>query len=274
MLRPTEPLPKNEGIFVSDKLRGKVVVITGGGTGIGLGIAQCCAAEGALLVLAQRRTALAEAAAAELRATGAQAIGLGCDVRDRAAVHALLQTARDTFGPVDVLVNNAALTGAAAAPRPFLEESDEHWRELIDVNLNGAFICTQEAARQMAAHGNGGVIINISSVAQYAAQEHAAPYCAAKAALDGLTKAAAIELAPYNIRVNAVAPGDIDTAASHTVVADAAARGASGRFFRVTPLGRRGTPAEVGAVVAFLAGDEASFVTGATWLVDGGFLSY
>ena len=97
---------------------------------------------------------------------------------------------------------------------------------------------------------------------------------AAKAALDGLTKTAAIELAPHRIRVNAVAPGDIDTEASHSVVADAAARGASGNFFRATPLGRRGTPAEVGAVVAFLAGDEAAFVTGATWLVDGGFLSY
>ncbi len=119
------------------------------------------------------------------------------------------------------------------------------------MNLNGAFICTQEAARQMVAQGDGGSIINISSVAQYAAQEHAAPYCASKAGLDGLTKTAAIELAPYGIRVNNVAPGDIDTEASHDVVEQAAERGAAGKFFRVTPLGRRGKPQEIGAVVAF-----------------------
>lgn len=259
---------------MGERLAGKVVVITGGGTGIGLGIARSCAAEGAALALAQRRAPLAEAAAAELRAAGARAIGLGCDVRDRAQVRALLDAAAAAFGRVDVLVNNAALTGAAAGARPFLDESDDHWREVIDVNLTGAFICAHEAARRMVAQGGGGSIINISSVAQYAAQEGVAPYCAAKAALDGLTKTAAIELAPHAIRVNAVAPGDIDTAASHDVVAQAAGRGASGRFFRLTPLGRRGSPAEVGAVVAFLASDEAGFVTGATWLVDGGFLSY
>ncbi|GAB4427267.1 MAG: SDR family oxidoreductase [Chloroflexi bacterium OHK40] len=256
------------------KLAGKVVVVTGGGTGIGLGIARSCASEGAAVVIAQLRAAVAEEAAAGLRAEGARALGLGCDVRHREEVRALIDEAARRLGPVDVLINNAALTGTTAAPRPFLEESDEHWREVIEVNLNGAFICTQEAARHMVARGAGGSIVNISSVAQYAAQEHAAPYCAAKAALDGLTKTAAIELAPHGIRVNAVAPGDIDTAASHSVVADAASHGASGRFFRVTPLGRRGSPEEVGAVVAFLASDQAAFVTGATWLVDGGFLSY
>ncbi|MFL5807316.1 MAG: SDR family NAD(P)-dependent oxidoreductase [Roseiflexaceae bacterium] len=257
-----------------ERLHNKVVIITGGGTGIGLGIARCCAAEGAAVVLAQRRAEIAEREAAARRAAGYRALGMGCDVSSRADVQALIAATVEAFGRVDAMVNNAALTGAAVEARPFLEETDEHWRRIIDVNLNGAFICTQAAARQMVAQGGGGSIVNISSVAQFAAQEHAAPYCASKAGLDGLTKAAAIELAPYGIRVNNVAPGDIDTEASHDVVAQAAERGATGKFFRFTPLGRRGTPEEIGRVVAFLASDEASFVTGTTWLVDGGFLSY
>jgi glucose 1-dehydrogenase len=256
------------------RLQNKVVIVTGGGTGIGLGIARCCAEEGAAIVLAQRRAEIAEREAATLRAGGHRALGLGCDVSQRAEVQALIAATIEAFGQLDVMVNNAALTGAAVEARPFLEESDEHWRRIVDVNLNGAFICTQEAARRMVAQGQGGSIVNISSVAQYAAQEHAAPYCASKAGLDGLTKAAAIELAPYGIRVNNVAPGDIDTEASHDVVEQAADRGATGKFFRYTPLGRRGRPEEIGHVVAFLASDASSFVTGATWLVDGGFLSY
>lgn len=257
-----------------NRLQDKIVIVTGGATGIGLGISRRCVAEGAAVVMAQRRIAIAEAEASKLRQQGYKAIAVGCDVSRREAVQSLMATTVQEFGRVDVMVNNAALTGEAAECRSFLEETDEHWRRIIDVNLNGAFIGTQVAARQMISQGEGGSIVNISSVAQFAAQEHAAPYCASKAGLDGLTKVAAIELGKNGIRVNNVAPGDIDTQASADVQGKAEARGATGKFFRITPQDRRGTPEEIGHVVVFLASDEASFVTGATWLVDGGFLSY
>ncbi len=257
-----------------EKLKGKVVVITGGGTGIGLGIAKCCLESGASVMMAQRRVEIAEKEAEQFRDAGYPAQARRCDVSERESVVSLIRESVDAFGSVDVMINNAALTGEAAERRPFMEETEEHWRRMIDINLTGAFFGVQEAARQMIAQGNGGSIINISSVAQYAAQEGCAPYCASKAGMDGLTKTAAIELGPHRVRVNGIAPGDIHTVASDDVVGTAADEGLRGKFFRYTPLDRRGRPEEIGHVAAFLASDEASFVTGATWLVDGGFLSY
>jgi len=256
------------------RLKDKRVIITGGGTGIGLGITQCCLESGASVMIAQRREHIAEQVAARFRAEGFNAQARRCDVSQRDQVVYLIKETVDAFGAVDVMVNNAALTGEAAECRPFMDETDEHWRRVLDINLTGAFISTQETARQMIAQGSGGSIINISSVAQYAAQEGAAPYCASKAGMDGLTKTAAIELAGHQIRVNNIAPGDIYTDQSADVVGKAVERGASGQFFRHTPLGRRGEASEIGHVAVFLASEEASFVTGATWLVDGGFLSY
>lgn len=259
---------------MSDKLKGKTVVVTGGGTGIGLGITRCCAEAGAAVMIAQRRIEIAEREAAALRAEGFEIQAFRCDVRNRDDVAALLDQAESSLGPVDVMINNAALTGGSLELRPFMEETDEHWRNVLDINLTGAFIGTQEAARRMIDRGVGGAIVNISSVAQFAAQEGASAYCAGKAGLDGLTKSAAIELAAHGIRVNSIAPGDVHTEQSDNPREDAVGRGATGRFFRDTPLDRRGSPEEIGRVAVFLASEEASFVTGATWLVDGGFLSY
>jgi NAD(P)-dependent dehydrogenase (short-subunit alcohol dehydrogenase family) len=261
---------------MSGRLVGKVIIITGGATGIGWGIAQSCAREGAALALAQRPAdiKLAEEKVAALQAAGQRALAVGCDITRRDLVKDMIARTVAEFGRLDVMVNNAALTGASAEVRPFLEETDEHWRKTIDVNLTGAFICTQEAAFQMIKQGGGGSIISISSVAQYAAQENATPYGAAKAGLDGLCKGAAIELAPQGIRVNLVAPGEIYTESSADFAEEVTDSGGSGKYFRHTPLGRHGQVGEIGDVVAFLASDEASFVTGATWRVDGGFLSY
>ncbi len=259
---------------MSDRLKDKVVVVTGGGTGIGLGIARCCAEAGAAVMIAQRRIEIAACEAARLRESGYPVQAHRCDVSRREDLAVLLDQTEVLLGPVDVMINNAALTGSSLELRPFMEETDEHWRSVLDINLTGAFIATQEAARRMIARGKGGAVVNISSVAQFAAQEGAAPYCASKAGMDGLTKTAAIELASHGIRVNSIAPGDIHTEQSDKPQEDAVGKGATGKYFRDTPLDRRGSPEEIGRVAVFLASDEASFVTGATWLVDGGFLSY
>lgn len=259
---------------MNDRLKDRVVVVTGGGTGIGLGIARCCLEAGAAVMIAQRRIEIAEREAARLRDQGFAVQAHRCDVRRRTDVAALLERAESLLGPVDVMINNAALTGKSLELRPFMEETDDHWRNVVDINLTGAFIGTQEAARRMISRKAGGSIINVSSVAQFSAQEGASAYCASKAGLDGLTKSAAIELAAHGIRVNSIAPGDVHTEQSDQPREDAVERGATGKFFRDTPLDRRGTPEEIGRVAVFLASDEASFVTGATWLVDGGFLSY
>ena len=169
------------------KLKDRVAIITGGGTGIGKGIARCFAREGARLMLAQRRLEVAERTAGEL---GGRA--LACDVSSRPQVERLFEETLRHYGQIDILVNNAAVTGLPALT-PFLECSEEAWDNILDVNLKGTFLCSQLAARHMASRGKG-VIINISSVGAYAAQSWAAAYCASKGGMEGLTKAMALDL--------------------------------------------------------------------------------
>jgi NAD(P)-dependent dehydrogenase (short-subunit alcohol dehydrogenase family) len=254
-------------------LAGRVALVTGGGTGIGSGIARSLAQAGAAVVLAQRRGNLAEQFAAQLASEGHRALGTTLDVRERDQVRAAVSLAQERFGSLDVLVNNAAITGAPAV-QMFLDTTDEHLDLVLGVNLRGVFVCSQEAARVMLEQGRGGVIVHISSVGAFGGQEGATVYCATKAGLTGLTQAMALELAPHAIRVLAVAPGDVITEASATIRTDVKVAGASGQYLRLTPLGRQGRPAEIGDVVAFLASDAASFVTGTTVVADGGFMAY
>ncbi|MGH9522701.1 MAG: SDR family NAD(P)-dependent oxidoreductase, partial [Terriglobales bacterium] len=161
-----------------------------------------------------------------------------------------------------------------AALSSFVDADALHVDRIVDTNLKGTIYCSQAAARHMIRVGRGGNIVHVSSVGAFGAQENAAVYCATKAAQSMLARAMAIELAAHGIRVNCIAPGDIKTETSADAIGENKKAGASGRFLRFTPLGRRGSPEEIGRAIAFLASDDASFITGATLVADGGFLAY
>lgn len=254
-------------------LTGKVAIITGGATGIGLGIARVLAAKGAKVVLAQIPSRLADAESEAARFVNSEAIALGVDIRDAHSVEAMVGAVVARFGHVDFLVNNAALTGTSAIGT-LLDSGPEHVDNIVDVNLKGTFYCSQAVAKRMVADKRGGNIVHISSVGAFAAQEFGGLYCATKAGVVALARSMALEWAPYGIRVNAIAPGDINAGSSVNIADDLKDAGTTGKYTRITPLGRRGTPEEIGNAVAFLVSEESSFVTGATLLVDGGFLAY
>ena len=239
-----------------------IALVTGGAQGIGYACAEALAADGAKLILADVNAA-GVAAAAE--ALGGGTVGLTCDMSDPAQINAMFDTIEAEHGPVSILVNNAGI----AMPAEFLDLSVESFQKVIDVNLTGTFVALQRAAKTMVAKGIEGSIVNMSSVNAVVSIPAIAAYSASKGGVMQLTKAAALALAPHNIRVNAVGPGSIDTAMMAGVNANPEALE---RVLSRTPLKRVGNPREVGDVVAFLASSKASYVTGETIYVDGGRL--
>jgi len=244
----------------SRELAGKVAVVTGGSRGIGRAIAEHLARGGARVAVVARSADRAQEVASSLEGEGHR--GYACDVADAAAVDALVKSVEEDFGSLDVLVNNAGVT----EDNLLVRLSDEDWDRVLDTNLKGAFNTIRAAARGMMRRREGR-IINITSVVGIMGNKGQANYAASKAGLIGLTKSVAKELASRGIQCNAVAPGFIETdmTAAMTEAARAELAGA-------IPLGRLGTPDDIAAVVRFLAGPGASYITGQVIVVDGGMV--
>jgi 3-oxoacyl-[acyl-carrier protein] reductase len=241
-------------------LTGRVAIVTGGSRGIGAAIAASLAQNGAAVVVSGRDADRLERAVKDLEAGGATALGVVADAASREDADRLVETAKQRFGRIDVLVNNAGMTRDGLLVRM----KDEDWDLVMEVNLRGAFLMTRAASKIMVRQKSGRVI-NIASTAGAMGNAGQANYSAAKAGLIGFTKAAARELAHWSILVNAVAPGLIETNMS-AAMPEAARQ----ELLNRVPLGRIGTPREVAEVVRFLAGDGATYITGQVFHVNGG----
>jgi 3-oxoacyl-[acyl-carrier protein] reductase len=241
-------------------LAGKVAIITGGSRGIGLAIARLLADDGASVVVSGRDAARLDAAGKELESLGAPVLAVAAEATRREDVERLVEATRERFGRIDVLVNNAGIT----RDQLLVRMKDEDWDQVLDTNLRGVFLMTRAVSKVMMRQKSGR-IINVASTAGAMGNAGQVNYSAAKAGVIGLTKAAARELAHWNILVNAVAPGLIET--DMTASLSGEAREA---LLQQVPLKRIGQSREVAEVVRFLVGDGASYVTGQTIHVNGG----
>ena len=244
-------------------LDGRTALVTGAGRGLGRGIAVALAAAGARVVLVSRTAAEIDSVAAEIVAFGGEAVAVPCDVLDLPRFEAVL----DGVGVVDVLVNNAGTND----PMPFGEVTPVVYDKIFDLNVRSTYFLTQAVVARMVAAGRGGSVITVSSQMGHVGAANRSVYCAAKHAVEGLTKALAVELGPHGIRVNAVAPGYVETPLTAPYFADEEFRADT---LRRIPLGRLGLVAEVAAAVVYLADPAAAFITGSSLVIDGGYTAH
>ena len=266
-----EPIP----LKATTDLSSKVAIVTGGAMGIGFGIAYRLAEAGASIVIADKDEVAGTGAAARLVAKGWKAIAIAVDVSEAPQVQDMVDAAVKTYGSVDILVNNAGIYPNI----PVMQMEEKDFERILSINLMGVFLSTKTAASQMILQGRGGKVINISSVdALHPSMIGLAAYDASKHGIWGFTKNVALELAPHQIWVNAIAPGTISTPGTGDlgsgVKAPATGSGEEARklFLAKIPMRRMGEPDDIGKVALFLASDLSSYMTGSQIVVDGGIL--
>lgn len=243
-------------------LDGKAAIVTGASSGLGHHFSQVLAKAGAKVALAARRLEPLTELARRIEAIDGRAIPIVLDVTDSQSVKDCVQAAETELGPISVLVNNAGL----AVTKPVLEQQEADWDRVVDTNLKGAWLMAQETARHMARLGHGGSIVNVASILGLTATKQLAAYCASKAALVNLTRALALELAGDKIRVNALAPGYVETEINREYLAGPGGAALKKRI----PLRRFGRPEDLAGAVLLLASDASGFMTGSVLVVDGG----
>ena len=251
-----------------EDLKNKVVVITGARRGMGKADALLFAQKGAKVVVSDISQEDCQKVVDQIEKKGGQAIAVKCDVSKKEEVDNLFRKTIEKFGRVDVLVNNAGICEF----KPFIDLTEEEWDRTLNINLKGYFLCAQAAAKEMVKQKSG-VIVNIASVAMGqlgVGFPNIVHYCASKGGIAAMTEALALELAPYNIRVNAIAPGMIETPMIDPVKQDP--KSMEGILARI-PLHRVGKPEEIADLVVFLASDKSSYITGSIVVIDGGWLA-
>jgi len=247
-------------------LKGKAALVTGASRGIGRSVAVCLAQAGAQVALVGRDTAALGETLAEVSALGGRGLALQADVTDAASVQLAVDAARKEFGKLDVLVCNAG----AQRLKPFLDMTKDDWRELIATNLEGAIMTMQCAGRGMVEQKSG-VVLVMASIYSFVGAPGNSIYCMTKGGLLQLSKALAVEWARYNVRVNAICPGWIETDLTRPYMQDQKSVDAG---LRQIPLRRFGKPEDIGPLAVYLASDEASFITGQAFVIDGGQIAH
>ena len=251
---------------MKNDLQGKVAIITGGTSGIGRDTAVLFAEAGAKVVVAGRREAEGNETVDLIRKAGGVGLFVQTDVSKARDIEALVRRSVEKFGRVDTAFNNAGIEGNW---RPIVDQSEEEWDHVININLKGVWLCVKHEIQQMLKQGGGGTIVNMSSVAGLMGAPAAAPYCASKHGVIGLTRTAALEYAKEKIRVNAVCPAVIETPMEQRLFGEPEAHKYA---LSMHPIGRLGTPREIAEAVLWLCSEKSSFMTGHYIVLDGGFL--